>query len=123
MPARIPGLQAKFGSPDGVLPVSLGLNPFALSHHRKGSTRVGHFFHSGIHGLLTELYFPPHSVTPIFSREPEIPVFSTEYEAGMVSDLAQTNGTRLANFKEWVVAGPAKSEEVAWFPRCRAEFW
>lgn len=26
----------------------------------------------------------------------------------MVSDLAQTNGTRLANFKEWVVAGRPK---------------
>ena len=35
-----------------------GLNPFALSHHWKGSTRPGHFFHSGIRGLLTELYFP-----------------------------------------------------------------
>jgi|SRR5580700_2246101 hypothetical protein len=123
MPARIPGLQAKFASPDGILPASLGLNPFALSHHRKGRHPAWSFFHSGIRGLLTELYFPARSRTPTLSRQPEIPVFSTKYEAGTVSDLAQTDGTRLANFKEWVVAGPAKSEEVAWFPRCRAEFW
>ena len=36
MPARIPGLQAKFASPDGILPASLGLNPFALSHQSEG---------------------------------------------------------------------------------------